>query len=55
MKNTFNHGWTRMNTDAPHPACGHPLPIGWGEGQGEGFPTSGFIGVHPRLNCKAVA
>src|SRR5204862_781163 len=21
---------------APHPASGHPLPIGWGEGQGEG-------------------
>jgi len=21
----------------PHPAYGHPLPIGWGEGQGEGL------------------
>ena len=22
---------------APHPAFGHPLPIGWGEGWGEGL------------------
>ena len=25
---------------APHPAFGHPLPIGWGEGRGEGHPET---------------
>ena len=25
-----------IENPTPHPAFGHPLPIGWGEGQGEG-------------------
>ncbi len=27
-------------TDTPHPSCGHPLPIRWGEGRGEGIVSS---------------
>ncbi len=36
-------------TGTPHPASGHPLPIGWGEGGGEGLPgfyqTSSALGI----------
>jgi len=27
----------QLRKPTPHPAFGHPLPIGWGEGQGEGL------------------
>ena len=26
----------RLENETPHPSFGHPLPIGWGEGRGEG-------------------
>jgi hypothetical protein len=29
--------WPLNYLPTPHPASGHPLPIGWGEGRGEGL------------------
>jgi len=28
---------SEKSANSPHSAFGHPLPIGWGEGQGEGL------------------
>ena len=35
MAGTICH-WPTMISGAPHPTFGHPLPIGWAEGRGEG-------------------
>ncbi len=63
MKFVFNHGWTRMNTDAPHPVTRHESP---GEGTGPTSCRPGpltrrlgsgsqsvFIRVHPWLKLPA--
>ena len=50
-KNTLsNHRWTRMNTDIPHPASGHPLPRR-GRGKGEGAASAGQKKSRPMAGC----
>ena len=38
-------GKLQIEAVAPHPASGHPLPIRWGEGRGEGIPPIRFDAV----------
>ncbi len=37
--------------ETPHPASGHPLPIRWGEGRGEGLPGP-IIAIHPQSEAE---